>query len=177
MPDSSQTVIRLNTNDNLVIALADIAAGLCPKGLDTATTQAIPRGHKIASRAIAAGENVIRYGQIIGMALADIPAGAHIHSHNLGMGPHSDDYAIGSECHPLPALPPREFMGYHRPDGTVGTRNYIGILTSQAPSPASLPRPPIKTPNFPPCPISTASCPSFITPAAAWRAITRATIP
>jgi altronate dehydratase len=130
MPDSSQTVIRLNTNDNLVIALADIAAGLCPKGLDTATTQAIPRGHKIASRAIAAGENVIRYGQIIGMALADIPAGAHIHSHNLGMGPHSDDYAIGSECHPLPALPPREFMGYHRPDGTVGTRNYIGILTS-----------------------------------------------
>jgi len=46
------------------------------------------------------------------------------------MGPHSSDYAIGAECRPLPSLEPRTFLGYHRPDGTVGTRNYLGILTS-----------------------------------------------
>ena len=130
MLQSNQNVIRLNPADNLVIALVDLPAGAQPGGLDVATIQAIPRGHKIATRPIAAGEQVIRYGQIIGQALSDIAPGAHIHSHNLGMGPHSDDYAIGSESHPLPALPAREFMGYHRADGQVGTRNYIGILTS-----------------------------------------------
>ena len=130
MLQSNQSVIRLNSADNLVIALVDLPAGAQPGGLDTPTTQAIPRGHKIATRPIAVGEQVIRYGQIIGEATSDIAPGAHIHSHNLGMGPHTDDYAIGSESRPLPALPPREFMGYHRADGQVGTRNYIGILTS-----------------------------------------------
>ena len=130
MLQSNQNVIRLNSADNLVIALVDLPAGAQPGGLDVATTQAIPRGHKIATRPIAAGEQVIRYGQIIGEATCDIAPGAHIHSHNLGMGPHTDDYAIGAECHPLPSIAPREFMGYHRADGQVGTRNYIGILTS-----------------------------------------------
>jgi altronate hydrolase/galactarate dehydratase len=46
------------------------------------------------------------------------------------MGPHSTDYAIGTEATPLPAIAPSNFMGYHRSDGQVGTRNYIGILTS-----------------------------------------------
>lgn len=130
MSDHAETVIRLNPADNLVIALADLPKGAVPAGLDLPTVQAIPRGHKIASRPIAKGEAVLRYGQIIGQAMEDIAAGAHIHSHNLGMGPHTDDYAIGSECRPLPALPARTFMGYHRADGQVGTRNYIGILTS-----------------------------------------------
>ncbi|MGL4321589.1 MAG: UxaA family hydrolase, partial [Paracoccaceae bacterium] len=121
-------VIRLHGADNVVIALADLPLGAEVE--QTRLTSAIPRGHKIAVAAIPAGGLVLRYGQIIGQALADIPAGAHVHSHNLGMGPHSTDYAIGAESVALPALPPRTFMGYHRPDGTVGTRNYLGILTS-----------------------------------------------
>jgi altronate dehydratase len=120
--------IRLHSSDNVVIALADLPVGAEVEGMQLLT--AIPRGHKIAVAAIPAGGLVLRYGQIIGQALADIPAGAHVHSHNLGMGPHSTDYAIGAESVALPALPPRSFMGYHRPDGTVGTRNYLGILTS-----------------------------------------------
>lgn len=130
MSQAAQAIIRLNPADNVVVALADLKAGAMPAGLDVALIQAVPRGHKIASSPIAKGQSVLRYGQIIGQALEDIPAGAHIHSHNLGMGPHSDDYAIGSDCRPLPALPVRQFLGYHRPDGQVGTRNYIGILTS-----------------------------------------------
>ena len=123
-------IIRLHPTDNVVIALSDLRAGAQPAGLDLPLTGSVPRGHKIASAAIARGERVIRYGQIIGQATEDIAAGAHIHSHNLGMGPHTSDYAIGTESRALPALPPRSFMGYHRPDGTVGTRNYLGILTS-----------------------------------------------
>ena len=123
-------VIRLHPADNVVIALKDLAAGVSVDGLATPLPGPVPRGHKIAVQSIGKGEEVIRYGQIIGQATADIPAGSHVHSHNLGMGPHSSDYAIGAECHPLPPLEPRTFMGYHRPDGTVGTRNYLGILTS-----------------------------------------------
>lgn len=126
----AENIIRLNGADNVVIALADLAAGAHPPGLDGPLVAPVPRGHKIAARAIAAGEVVIRYGQIIGQATVDIPAFSHIHSHNLGMGPHSDDYAIGADCRPLAPLEPLTFQGYHRPDGTVGTRNYIGILTS-----------------------------------------------
>lgn len=123
-------VIRLHAADNVVIALADLGTGARPDGLDHPLTQAVPRGHKIAARPIAMGENVLRYGQIIGQATTDIAAGAHVHTHNLGMAPHSDDYAIGADSRPLPPLPAREFLGYHRADGQVGTRNYIGILTS-----------------------------------------------
>ena len=126
----AEAIIRLNGADNVVIALADLGKGAQPPGLDGPLTGPVPRGHKIALRAISAGEAVIRYGQIIGQATVDIPAFSHIHSHNLGMGPHSDDYAIGRDCRPLAPLEPLTFHGYHRADGTVGTRNYLGILTS-----------------------------------------------
>lgn len=130
MVQGFEAIIRLHPADNLVIALADLPAGATPAGLTTAVVQAVPRGHKVASCAIARGAVVLRYGQIIGQALHDIPAGAHIHSHNLGMGPHSSDYAFASDSHALPPLPARNFMGFPRADGQVGTRNYIGILTS-----------------------------------------------
>ncbi len=126
----AEGVIRLHGLDNVVIALQDLGAGSRLGLLPVALPGAVPRGHKIATQAIAAGQEVIRYGQIIGQATVDIAAGAHVHSHNLGMGPHSSDFAIGSESRPLPALEPRSFLGYHRPDGSVGTRNYLGILTS-----------------------------------------------
>ena len=130
----AEGVIRLHGSDNVVIALQDQPAGglaaLRPGAAPMALPAAVPRGHKIAAGDIAAGDAVIRYGQIIGQATVAIPAGAHVHSHNLGMGPHSSDYAIGTESRALPALDPRSFLGYHRPDGSVGTRNYLGILTS-----------------------------------------------
>ncbi|MEJ2037181.1 MAG: altronate dehydratase family protein, partial [Maritimibacter sp.] len=93
--------------------------------------QDIPRGHKIATAQIAKGEFVLRYGQIIGQAKTDIAPGDHVHVHNLGMGVHTQDYAFASQNAALPAIDEeRTFQGYHRADGRVGTRNYIGILTS-----------------------------------------------
>lgn len=126
----SDAVIRLHPTDNVMIALRDLAADSRVAGLAAPLPGPVPRGHKLAAQPIAAGELVVRYGQIIGQATADVAPGGHVHSHNLGMGPHSSDYAIGSDCRPLKPLEPRSFVGYHRPDGTVGTRNYLGILTS-----------------------------------------------
>ncbi len=126
----AERVIRLHASDNVVIALEDLAVGSTPTGMHVPLPGIVPRGHKVAIRAIAKGETVVRYGQIIGHATDDIAAGTHVHSHNLGMGPHSTEYAIGTESHALPQLEPRVFQGYHRADGSVGTRNYLGILTS-----------------------------------------------
>ncbi|WP_341212805.1 altronate dehydratase family protein [uncultured Limimaricola sp.] len=113
----------------MVIALAALPPGedVC----DVVTREEIPRGHKMALAPIPAGGQVIRYGQTIGQASCNIAAGAHVHSHNLGMGAHSQDYAFAAGAHALPdADEARTFQGYHRADGSVGTRNYIGILTT-----------------------------------------------
>ena len=126
---TSQRAIRLNEIDNVLIALRDLPEGEVVEGLTLPGP--VPRGHKFASTGIANGAQVIRYGQIIGAATADIAPGAHIHSHNLGMGAHDQDYAFGTDIRQLAAWPEeRSFPGYHRADGQVGTRNYLGILTS-----------------------------------------------
>ncbi|MCT4554031.1 MAG: altronate dehydratase family protein [Pelagimonas sp.] len=129
--DLGRGVLRLNPQDNVVIALRDLPKGAHLDGFDWSTVQAIPRGHKIAVAPIRAGENVVRYGQIIGQAKVEIAPGAHVHSDNLGMGAHQQDYAHASAAHDLaPLQDGRSFMGYHREDGRVGTRNYVGILTT-----------------------------------------------
>ncbi len=126
--------IILHPDDNVAIALDDLAAGTgLAGGLAGGVGLAAPvkRGHKIALRPIASGSPVIRYGQIIGSATEDIAAGAHVHVHNLGMSEHSRDYAFGADAVALPAIEtPRSFMGYRRFDGRFGTRNYVGVLTS-----------------------------------------------
>ncbi|WP_171101996.1 UxaA family hydrolase [Ruegeria sp. HKCCD7255] len=128
---TTHDVITLNPEDNVVIALRDLPAGAEPENVPVPLASSISRGHKIAVAAIGAGENVIRYGQIIGQAKRDIAPGEHVHVHNLGMGAHQQDYAHASANTPLPARAEnRTFNGYHRSDGRVGTRNYIGILTT-----------------------------------------------
>ncbi|MBA69121.1 MAG: galactonate dehydratase [Rhizobiales bacterium] len=123
--------IRLHADDNVVIALADLAAGLTVDGVPVPLPQTVSRGHKIATSAIAEGENVVRYGQIIGQAKSAISPGEHVHVHNLGMSEHSRDYGFASQNTALePIDENRTFRGYKRADGRVGTRNYLGILTS-----------------------------------------------
>ncbi|MDO6511250.1 UxaA family hydrolase [Celeribacter halophilus] len=124
-------MLTLNPQDNVAIALDDIAAGDLGMPEGVTLLQSVTRGHKVAIAPIKAGENVLRYGQIIGQATCDIAVGEHVHVQNLGMGDHSQDYAHASEAVALEATPEvRTFNGYHRADGQVGTRNYLGILTS-----------------------------------------------
>ena len=123
--------IRLHPQDSVIIALEDLKAGTALPEFALTLSEAVGRGHKIALQDQPQGSHLRRYGQIIGTALAPIKAGAHVHTHNLGMGPHELDYAIAQHNTPLPAInEPRSFDGYHRADGKVGTRNYLGVLTS-----------------------------------------------
>ncbi|WP_373354748.1 UxaA family hydrolase [Pseudoroseicyclus sp. CXY001] len=123
------STLLLHPDDDVAIALADLPAGAEVEGIRL--SQSVARGHKIALRPRAAGELVRRYGQVIGRATEEIAPGAHVHSHNLGMSAHGEGTAPGAAARALPPPDaPRTFEGYHRADGTVGTRNYIGIVTT-----------------------------------------------
>ena len=137
IPFDPAAVLRLSPRDNVVVALRRIEPGArLGEGADAAlATAVVEAGHKLAVRAIAADEPVVKYGQVIGRALVSVAPGDHVHTHNLGMGEHTQDYGHASEARPLPPMGADErerlsFEGYHRPDGRVGTRNYIGVLTT-----------------------------------------------
>jgi len=94
----------------------------------------IAAGHKFARHAIAAGAPIRKFGQIIGYATQPIAAGAHVHSHNCAIGEHDRHYEVGVDlAAAMAAVAPRpaaEFMGYRRPDGRIGTRNYIALCAT-----------------------------------------------
>ena len=128
-------VLRLAAGDEVGVATRDLPAGTLlvdNAGTELAVSANIPRGHKIALVPVAAGTPVHKYGQSIGLALTDIRPGSHVHTHNLGMDEVKQDYEFGTARN-VPQLPPGQrptFQGYRRPNGKVGTRNYVGILTS-----------------------------------------------
>ena len=121
--------IRLHKSDNVVTATASLDAHIQIE--DTHTLSLVPRNHKIAASPIAKGAPVVKYAQIIGYAAEDIPAGAHVHTHNVEFRNTDMAYEFSTDITPLPAPTKADhFMGYRRANGRVGTRNYIGILTS-----------------------------------------------
>ena len=123
-------VLILNSADDIAVALDDIAARETPEGLDIAATADIATGHKIARHAVAEGGLVRRYGQVIGRARTAIAAGDHVHVHNLMMDDGPREAEIGVDARPVTTRSDATFMGIVRSDGRVGTRNYIGVLTS-----------------------------------------------
>ena len=125
------THIRIHPNDDVVIARRQLVSGTALEGEGVVVSGLVPAGHKVAVRAIAAGQPVRRYNQIIGNATRDIAPGQHVHSHNLAFSHFARDYAIGQDAQPTAYVAqPAQFMGIVRADGRVATRNYIGILTS-----------------------------------------------
>jgi altronate hydrolase len=128
---STPRTIRLSPDDNVVIAVDQITPGAQIAG--HAATERVPRGHKMAIAAIAEGEPVRKYGQIIGFASKPIAPGQWVHEHNVGLHDFARDYRISEGAKNDEVLPPElraTFEGYVRPNGKTGTRNYIGILTS-----------------------------------------------
>ena len=124
--------IRLHSADDVLIARSQLVGGT---RVESVTARGlIPAGHKIAAHAIAAGDPVRRYNQIIGFASQAIGAGEHVHTHNLCMGEakgdFARDYAIGADLKQPTSTRSASFMGYRRSDGRVATRNYIGVLSS-----------------------------------------------
>ena len=135
-------VIRLHPNDDVVIARQQLVGGTVLVGENVKVAGLVPPGHKIATRALRAGDPVRRYNQIIGFASRDVGAGEHVRLNTLGMRAFDRDYAFGVGAKPTEYVSsPASFMGIARRDGPnagkVATRNYLGILSTSIARPRS----------------------------------------
>lgn len=145
----------LDARDDVATALRDLAAGTnVAVAAGTAShaillREPIRTGHKFAVRALAAGQPVRKYGEVIGNLVADVAPGSWVHVHNLETAAHgspgdarasraqatpgSGSATPGANAHADPARAkapsPRTFMGYRRPDGRVGVRNHVLVLS------------------------------------------------
>jgi altronate hydrolase len=77
--------IRFNPSDMVAVVTSDVSPAMRVDvdGDSLIAIDAIPSGHKIATAALSAGEQVIKYGQPIGLATTAIRRGQHVHVHNL----------------------------------------------------------------------------------------------
>jgi altronate dehydratase large subunit len=142
--------IRISQKDNVATMLEEVAQGgevTYQDGLQNRTCTAaenIAFGHKIALVNILKGEPVIKYGEVIGVASEDIFPGFHVHTDNLescrGRGDKEDVpvsqpglKAADADCNEdlQPAETPENltFLGYRRADGSVGTRNFVAVIS------------------------------------------------
>lgn len=130
---SDHPLIRLHPDDNILVTKTALDLGQALPDFGLRARAQVPAGHKIASQRIAAGEPVRKYNAVIGVAARDIEPGDHVHTHNLALVDFDRDPAFGQDVVPVDYLPESErarFMGFVREDGCVGTRNFIGILSS-----------------------------------------------
>ena len=126
-------LLHLHPDDNVFVAKSALALGQTISELGVRTRAQVPAGHKIAARHIAAGEQVKKFDTVIGVATRDLAPGDYVHSHNLKIVDYYRDPAFGADVRPVDYLPEEQratFQGYVRADGRVGTRNFIGILSS-----------------------------------------------
>ena len=132
MPDTSP-LIRLHANDNVLVVRHPLALGQDLPQFGIRTKAQLPAGHKVAARNIPAGERVVKYNVVIGAATRDIEAGEHVHGHNIDLVDEYRDPGFSEDVRPVDYVAEAQraqFMGFVRPDGRVGTRNFIGILSS-----------------------------------------------
>jgi altronate hydrolase len=120
--------VRLDPSDNVVTATRALESGTPVDGAET--TGLVPSGHKIATEVIPEGAAVRKYAQVIGYATTDIAPGDHVHTHNVEFRPTAGEYEYATDLRPVPPADGDTFMGYRRQNGSVGTRNYIAIVTS-----------------------------------------------
>lgn len=124
--------LRINEADDVAIALDDLAAGEVIEvgGCSVTLAENIDKGHKVALKDIAEGENVIKYGYPIGHATRPIKQGEWIHSHNIRTNL-SDEIEYTYEPKIAPKTYPadeRKVMGYERKNGDMGIRNELWII-------------------------------------------------
>ena len=124
-------MVRITARDMVAVALKPLKAGetVSYGGGSITLKEDLPMGHKAALRDIRKGEAVIKYGFPIGEATEDIPAGAHVHTHNLHTLLSGE---LEYEWHPtnpeVRKTKPAVFMGYPREKSRPGIRNELWIL-------------------------------------------------
>ncbi|MDR3751160.1 MAG: UxaA family hydrolase [Terracidiphilus sp.] len=132
-----ETVLQLDLRDNVLVALttldlgATVHFGSASSAAACTVTQTIPAKHKMALVSLKPGDLIYLYGMVVGEVVEAIPRGGLVSTRNIRH--RAGDYSATRK--PAPATLPdpspwagRTFMGFHRADGQVGTRNYWIVL-------------------------------------------------
>lgn len=128
---ASSPLLRLNAQDNVAVARTTLEPAAFPELGGQSLSSRITQGHKVAITHIPTGNAIVKYGQIIGFATADIRIGDHVHTHNMAMRDVELAHEFCVDAKDVAyAANPRSFMGFERPNGEAGTRNYIAIVSS-----------------------------------------------
>ncbi|WGL15749.1 altronate dehydratase family protein [Microbulbifer bruguierae] len=128
-------LIHIHSDDNVAVSKAPLVAGTLVNwhGSMMPLATDVPAMHKVSVCPIAAGQAIIKYGQVIGFALEDIAPGTHVHVHNMEAGNHQVEHEFCKDYVPTTVVPEQEratFMGYRRATGKVGTRNYLAVVST-----------------------------------------------
>ena len=119
--------IIINPLDNVAVALCDLKKGETHEGVTL--SEDIVKGHKFTLRDIRKGENIIKYGNPIACATADIPKGAHVHTHNVHTNLSENlEYSYAKVSTDLKPVKGRKVNVYVRANGDVGIRNEIWVI-------------------------------------------------
>lgn len=133
-PPDGNPAIRLHPADNVAVARMPLPAGIEIEagGARVRLREPVSAGHKLALAAVAAGDPVRRYGEIIGRAARAISPGEHVHTHNLCYEEVALEYEFPAAERPIPDAPADApaWQGYAREDGRAGTRNYIAVVAA-----------------------------------------------
>jgi altronate hydrolase len=134
LPTAENSAIHLHPVDNIAVARVTLSPGseLRVNGSTLKVREAVPPGHKVALKAIGAGENVVRYGQVMGRARSAIEPGQHVHTQNVTFEEITFDYEYPTGEHTQGTVSKNvpTFLGYAREDGRAGTRNYIAVVAA-----------------------------------------------
>lgn len=130
----NRKIIKISALDNVAIVVNPEGVAI-NEYLDESLSaiEAIPQGHKIALRTLKNGQEIIRYGEVIGYALQDISAGSWIQEQMVQLPTPPELHSLPVATRPAPEPSPLEgysFEGYRNADGSVGTRNILAISTS-----------------------------------------------
>lgn len=125
-------ILRIHSNDDVAVALQELPAGSVHSlgHLVVTAQETIPRGHKLALRAVRKDEHLHKYGHAIGHATQDLQPGSWIHHHNLATNlSGTEEYSYQPATMPAATTPPaREFLGFARSNGDVGIRNELWMI-------------------------------------------------
>jgi altronate hydrolase len=124
-----QKVLKVHPSDNVIVALQDLPKGeqITYNGSTYTLVDDIPAKHKFFEKNMAAGDEVVMYGVLVGKAQNEIPSGGIMNTSNVKHAAEGYDYRNVQYSWQAPDVSKfknRTFNGYHRSDGRVGTANY-----------------------------------------------------
>lgn len=124
--------VRLGDRDNVAVVIDGASPGdvLTVEGTPVTVLADVPAGHKVALRAVRAGDCLVKYGHVFARATADIEPGDWVHTHNAATTLSGKETLVWkpSQLRPGQPDPGKTFLGYPRPGGKVGIRNDLWVI-------------------------------------------------